>query len=324
MGQIVLVSSVVAGPCDRRISCAFDDAGARQPLHRMLGEVTRGGMPLVRTTDRGPPDLKLSAPTDDQPADRPRGCRPSCPGPAWPGATSAGWWRRPPGFASRSHHRPLAHQAAPRGCRPSCPAPPTAPDCSCGRWHHQTIRPSSSALGCACSRRATAEELVLVLCLGQQQFLTKSRIGSMMVGVSSLVEPSDLLRQRGLQVTAQRLAVLRATSEHPHSTARYWPRRWSGSGRSPGRPCTTRSVSWSRRACCAASTRRVDRPLRAPGGQPPPAWCVASVTGSSTSIAPSAPAPYLEADDGRGFDIKRGRSHPTGAAAGDRAVEPTP
>lgn len=41
----------------------------------------------------------------------------------------------------------------------------------------------------------------------------------MMVGVSSLVEPSDLLRQHGLQVTAQRLAVLRATSEHPHSTA---------------------------------------------------------------------------------------------------------
>ena len=31
--------------------------------------------------------------------------------------------------------------------------------------------------------------------------------------------PSDLLRQHGLQVTAQRLAVLRAVSDRPHSTA---------------------------------------------------------------------------------------------------------
>jgi Fur family ferric uptake transcriptional regulator len=31
--------------------------------------------------------------------------------------------------------------------------------------------------------------------------------------------PADLLRAHGLQVTAQRLAVLRAVSEHPHSTA---------------------------------------------------------------------------------------------------------
>jgi Fur family transcriptional regulator, stress-responsive regulator len=32
-------------------------------------------------------------------------------------------------------------------------------------------------------------------------------------------DPADLLRLHGLQVTAQRLAVLRAASAHPHSTA---------------------------------------------------------------------------------------------------------
>ena len=32
-------------------------------------------------------------------------------------------------------------------------------------------------------------------------------------------DPADLLRQRGIQVTAQRLAVLRAVSGRPHSTA---------------------------------------------------------------------------------------------------------
>ena len=31
--------------------------------------------------------------------------------------------------------------------------------------------------------------------------------------------PADLLRQHGIQVTAQRLAVMRAVSEHPHLTA---------------------------------------------------------------------------------------------------------
>jgi Fur family transcriptional regulator, stress-responsive regulator len=31
--------------------------------------------------------------------------------------------------------------------------------------------------------------------------------------------PDELLRQHGLQVTAQRLAVLRAVAQHPHSTA---------------------------------------------------------------------------------------------------------
>ena len=33
------------------------------------------------------------------------------------------------------------------------------------------------------------------------------------------VDNDVILRQRGLQVTAQRLAVLRAVSERPHSTA---------------------------------------------------------------------------------------------------------
>ncbi len=32
-------------------------------------------------------------------------------------------------------------------------------------------------------------------------------------------EPADLLRQRGIQVTAQRLAVLRAVAGQPHATA---------------------------------------------------------------------------------------------------------
>ncbi|MEL6891118.1 MAG: Fur family transcriptional regulator [Actinomycetota bacterium] len=33
------------------------------------------------------------------------------------------------------------------------------------------------------------------------------------------VEPADLLRNHGLQVTAQRLAVIRTVSAHPHSSA---------------------------------------------------------------------------------------------------------
>lgn len=34
-----------------------------------------------------------------------------------------------------------------------------------------------------------------------------------------MTDPADLLRSHGLQVTAQRLAVLRAVSDHPHATA---------------------------------------------------------------------------------------------------------
>ena len=34
-----------------------------------------------------------------------------------------------------------------------------------------------------------------------------------------VIDPATLLRQRGIQVTAQRLAVLRAVASHPHTTA---------------------------------------------------------------------------------------------------------
>ena len=39
------------------------------------------------------------------------------------------------------------------------------------------------------------------------------------MSVGDLVEPADKLRRHGLQVTAQRLAVLRAVSALPHGTA---------------------------------------------------------------------------------------------------------
>jgi Fur family transcriptional regulator, stress-responsive regulator len=39
------------------------------------------------------------------------------------------------------------------------------------------------------------------------------------VPADALLPPDELLRQHGLQVTAQRLAVLRAVAQHPHSTA---------------------------------------------------------------------------------------------------------
>lgn len=49
------------------------------------------------------------------------------------------------------------------------------------------------------------------------QKLTLSRIGDCMVHVSNDV--SDLLRQHGVQVTAQRIAILQAIAERPHATA---------------------------------------------------------------------------------------------------------
>jgi len=39
------------------------------------------------------------------------------------------------------------------------------------------------------------------------------------VQLGELSDPAELLREHGLQVTAQRLAVLRAVSHHPHATA---------------------------------------------------------------------------------------------------------
>ncbi len=51
--------------------------------------------------------------------------------------------------------------------------------------------------------------------------MTLSRIAGKMVDVTTHpdVGPAVLLRSHGLQVTAQRLAVLRAVSESPHGTA---------------------------------------------------------------------------------------------------------
>lgn len=49
------------------------------------------------------------------------------------------------------------------------------------------------------------------------QYLTRSEIGIGSVSMSDSVE--KLLRQHGLQVTAQRLAVMRAVSTRPHATA---------------------------------------------------------------------------------------------------------
>lgn len=49
--------------------------------------------------------------------------------------------------------------------------------------------------------------------------MTESRIAPTIGSVQSPVEQADLLRSRGVQVTAQRLAVLRAVSGRPHGTA---------------------------------------------------------------------------------------------------------
>jgi Fe2+ or Zn2+ uptake regulation protein len=46
----------------------------------------------------------------------------------------------------------------------------------------------------------------------------QNRSGSRYMSMESL-DPADLLRQHGVQVTAQRLAVLRAVSSRPHRTA---------------------------------------------------------------------------------------------------------
>ena len=49
------------------------------------------------------------------------------------------------------------------------------------------------------------------------RFLTKSRIGTILNPMSDGVD--QLLRDHGLQVTAQRMAILRAVSARPHATA---------------------------------------------------------------------------------------------------------
>jgi Fe2+ or Zn2+ uptake regulation protein len=58
---------------------------------------------------------------------------------------------------------------------------------------------------------------------GQSPFLDMvqncDRIAGMSHDPAQLLRPDQLLRDRGLQVTAQRLAVLRAVAGRPHSTA---------------------------------------------------------------------------------------------------------
>jgi len=49
------------------------------------------------------------------------------------------------------------------------------------------------------------------------QYLTESRIRAIIADVTDDVD--QLLREHGLQVTAQRLAILRSVSSHPHATA---------------------------------------------------------------------------------------------------------
>ena len=53
--------------------------------------------------------------------------------------------------------------------------------------------------------------------IASTQYLTNSNIGISLESMSREID--QLLRQHGLQVTAQRLAVMRAVSSHPHATA---------------------------------------------------------------------------------------------------------
>ena len=49
--------------------------------------------------------------------------------------------------------------------------------------------------------------------------MVKTLADDMAMSVQPPAEPADLLRQKGVQVTAQRLAVLRAVADRPHGTA---------------------------------------------------------------------------------------------------------
>ncbi len=50
--------------------------------------------------------------------------------------------------------------------------------------------------------------------------MTKSKIGAILhLVLDATSAPAEVLRQRGIQVTAQRLAVLRAVGTRPHATA---------------------------------------------------------------------------------------------------------
>jgi len=83
-------------------------------------------------------------------------------------------------------------------------------------------------------------------------------------------DPADLLREHGIQVTAQRLAVLRAVRSEPHIRPTVW-RRSSGprSARSHANRSTTRSACWSRKAWSVAYN---------PPGHPPDSKLVPATT----------------------------------------------
>ena len=49
--------------------------------------------------------------------------------------------------------------------------------------------------------------------------MTESKGGTRFGGVQPTADPADLLREHGVQVTAQRIAVLRAVEREPHATA---------------------------------------------------------------------------------------------------------
>jgi Fur family transcriptional regulator, stress-responsive regulator len=87
---------------------------------------------------------------------------------------------------------------------------------------------SQAEHGASCRYAATVLDRAHLSCTIQRglchrlvEVWTESRFGStvqFMPGEAS-VEGAELLRRRGVQVTAQRLAVLRAVSRLPHSTA---------------------------------------------------------------------------------------------------------
>ncbi len=75
------------------------------------------------------------------------------------------------------------------------------------------VRPAGSAVGPverSRSRAAISESIL---------FFTLSRNGLHKCAMHASTPPATLLRERGVQITAQRLAVLRVVSALPHATA---------------------------------------------------------------------------------------------------------
>ena len=86
------------------------------------------------------------------------------------------------------------------------------------------------------------------------------------------MDPADLLRQRGIQVTAQRLAVLRAVAGQPHITADGGGRGRQGRDRRHLAPVGVRRPRrpGRRRPHPAHPARRVTGALRGSGRRQPP------------------------------------------------------